>query len=120
LASLKPPVLEPLPALAGEALEQSSSGGDICVQACAEDQQVNFHAIHVLAMLARDDAQLRWSQLGFRTQPANGGTGRNLIGFKDGTRNLDPLDRQAMDRFVWVGTSTTRSTSARGMPQAGR
>jgi deferrochelatase/peroxidase EfeB len=49
---------------------------------------------------------MRWSQLGFgrtssttRSQP----TPRNLMGFKDGTRNLRAEDTEAMRRFVWLG-----------------
>ena len=104
LAHLRPPRLEPLPAFSGEMLQPESSGGDLCVQACAEDPQTTFHAVHLLAMLAGSDARLRWMQVGFRTPPAGGtGTGRNLIGFKDGTRNIQTDDADAMRRFVWVG-----------------
>jgi deferrochelatase/peroxidase EfeB len=106
LAHLRPPELQPLPAFQGENLETASSGGDLCVQACADDPQVAFHAIHVLARLAGGIATLRYTQQGFgrtsstsRTQS----TPRNLLGFKDGTENIRSEDTAAMDEFVWVG-----------------
>ncbi len=78
----------------------------MCVQACADDPQVAFHAIHVLARLGAPHTALRWLQLGFRYPPAGGSnpqTPRNLLGFKDGTNSIDPRDATAMNRFVWVG-----------------
>jgi deferrochelatase/peroxidase EfeB len=100
----RPAALRPLPRFSGEMIEQASSGGDLCVQACAEDPQTTFHAIHLMAMLAADEARMRWLQVGFRTQPAGGtGTGRNLLGFKDGIRNLRTGDAAALSEFVWVG-----------------
>ena len=45
----------------------------------------------------------RWTQSGFDSA-LDGRTGRNLIGFKDGTNNLDAADAAAMRRNVWVGS----------------
>lgn len=105
LAAAKPAVLEPLPAFPGERLEPSSSGGDLCVQACADDPQATFHAIHLLTALAGADASLRWVQQGFRSSPLQSNqTSRNLIGFKDGTNNIDVDDAAAMGRFVWASS----------------
>lgn len=103
LRSARPPALAPLPAFAGEQLEPSSSGGDICVQACADDPQVTFHAIHLLAGLAASDARLRWIQHGFHSTPRGSAqTSRNLVGFRDGTNNIDAADAATMNRFVWA------------------
>jgi deferrochelatase/peroxidase EfeB len=104
LAHLRPALLEPLPPFAGELLDPASSGGDLCVQACANDPQVAFHAIHQLARVAGSAATLRWMQRGFwpsDTTPA-GSTPRNLLGFKDGTANIRGDDEAALNRFVWV------------------
>jgi deferrochelatase/peroxidase EfeB len=103
LAGRRPSALRPLPRFSGEALEQASSGGDLCVQACAEDPQSTFHAIHLMAMLAAAEARMRWMHVGFRTRPAgDAATGRNLLGFKDGTRNIRTADAAALNDFVWV------------------
>jgi deferrochelatase/peroxidase EfeB len=106
LASKRPSRLEPLPALPGDVLDPARTGGDLCVQACADDPQVAFHAVRNLLRAGRGVVELRWLQLGFagntRTTAA-GPTPRNLMGFKDGTRNLRVEDAAEMDRFVWVG-----------------
>jgi deferrochelatase/peroxidase EfeB len=105
LVAEKPPALAALPPFQGESLNPSISGGDLCIQACANDPQVVFHAVHLLERIASSAATLRWSQLGFgrtssttRTQT----TPRNLMGFKDGTDNIRAEDTQAMNDFVWV------------------
>lgn len=104
-ASQRPAGLAPLPSFGGESLDRDRSDGDLCVQACADDPQVAFHAIHVLTNLASGAATLRWTQAGFgrtsstsRAQP----TPRNLMGFKDGTNNIRAEDSEAMERYVWV------------------
>ena len=65
LAAKRPAALADLPALPGDTLDPDRSGGDLCVQACADDPQVAFHAIRNFARLARGTAVMRWSQLGF-------------------------------------------------------
>jgi deferrochelatase/peroxidase EfeB len=105
LAHLRPPMLRPLPPFQGESLDPESSGGDLCVQACANDPQVAFHAIHLFSRIASSAASLRWSQLGFgRTSSTSHAqaTPRNLMGFKDGTDNIRSEDTGEMNDYVWV------------------
>jgi deferrochelatase/peroxidase EfeB len=105
LAAKRPAALAELPAFAGDALDPERSGGDLCVQACADDPQVVFHAVRNLARLARGVAVMRWSQLGFgRTSSTSRAqaTPRNLMGFKDGTNNLKLEDADALRRHVWA------------------
>jgi deferrochelatase/peroxidase EfeB len=67
---------------------------------------VAFHAVRNLARIARGVAVLRWSQIGFgQTSSIHGSrtTPRNLLGFKDGTNNIEGDDGLSMDRWVWVG-----------------
>jgi deferrochelatase/peroxidase EfeB len=106
LAGQRPAALRELEALPGDALEPARSGGDLCVQACADDPQVVFHAARNLARIGRGVVAMRWSQLGFgrtsRTTAAQA-TPRNLMGFKDGTNNLTAEDTAGLARSVWVG-----------------
>ncbi|HVX32446.1 MAG TPA: iron uptake transporter deferrochelatase/peroxidase subunit [Solirubrobacterales bacterium] len=105
LAARRPAELKPLPPLPGDELNGLESGGDICVQACADDPQVVFHAVRDLARIGRGTVTMRWSQLGFgRTASTSRSqeTPRNLFGMKDGTANIKAEDTEAMDEFVWV------------------
>jgi deferrochelatase/peroxidase EfeB len=106
LAAQKPAALTPLPDLPGDALDRDRSDGDLCVQACANDPQVAFHAVRNLARIGRGLVTVRWSQLGFgRTSTTSRAqaTPRNLMGFKDGTANLKLEDAKALADHVWVG-----------------
>jgi deferrochelatase/peroxidase EfeB len=105
LAERSPAALAELPKFPGDALEPAISGGDLCVQACANDPQVAVHAVRNLARLGMGVVSVRWSQLGFgrtsvtsRTQA----TPRNLFGFKDGTANLKEEDGALLDEQLWV------------------
>jgi deferrochelatase/peroxidase EfeB len=113
LAKHRPAALQTLPALPGDGtLEKARSGGDIGVQACANDPTVAFHAIRNFARLARGSAVIRWSQLGFgRTSSTSTvqETARNLMGFKDGTRNIKAESTADLDQYVWVGRETDQS-----------
>jgi deferrochelatase/peroxidase EfeB len=112
LASRRPAALMELPALPGDTLDPNRSGGDLCVQACANDPQVAFHVIRNFARLARGTAIMRWSQLGFgRTSSTSTAqdTPRNLMGFKDGTRNIKAEAHEDLDEFVWVGDETDQA-----------
>ncbi len=103
LAAKRPAALVDLPTFHGEQLVEASTGGDLSIQACADDPQVAFHAVRQLARLAYGTAKLRWAQTGYISRPFGEGTPRNLIGFKDGTSNPSLSDPQAMEKYVWVG-----------------
>jgi deferrochelatase/peroxidase EfeB len=108
LAGKRPPLLSKLPPLPGDELEAERSGGDLCVQACAGDPQVAFHAVRNLARLGRGSVVMRWCQLGFgRTSSTSRSqsTPRNLMGFKDGTNNIRGEDTALMAQHVWLGPS---------------
>lgn len=105
-AKLKPGKLTQLPHFVGDQLDARKSDGDICIQACANDPQVAFHAVRNLTRLGRGTVATRWLQLGFGKTSSTStaqGTPRNLFGFKDGTNNIKAEDVAAMDKFVWVG-----------------
>jgi deferrochelatase/peroxidase EfeB len=97
----RPAALVELLAFPGDQLIEQKTGGDLTVQACADDPQVAFHAVRQLARGAAGVAAIRWVQAGFNETPASQGTPRNLMGFKDGTINPATAAQQA--RFVWAG-----------------
>ncbi|MCF3964863.1 iron uptake transporter deferrochelatase/peroxidase subunit, partial [Streptomyces fuscigenes] len=106
LAGRRPDALVDLPKFPGDNLEAARSGGDLCVQACADDPQVAVHAIRNLARIGFGTVAIRWSQLGFgKTSSTTPGaqTPRNLFGFKDGTDNIASTDTGLLDQDVWVG-----------------
>ena len=108
IRSRLPEAFTPLPSFAFDLLEATQSGGDLCVQACADDPQIAVHAIRNLARIAIGRAHLSWSQLGFgRTSSTSREqeTPRNLFGFKDGTMNIMSDERDALDDHVWVDGS---------------
>lgn len=103
LASHRPDALVELPKFVGDQLMEPLTGGDLSVQACADDPQVAFHAVRQLARLAGNVAKIRWVQSGFISSSGDGTTPRNLMGFKDGTNNPSVTDSKAMEKFIWVG-----------------
>ncbi|MGG1479499.1 iron uptake transporter deferrochelatase/peroxidase subunit [Bacillus smithii] len=98
--------LKELPKFPLDALDEKWCGGDLCIQACADDAQVAFHAVRNLVRIARGKATIRWAQAGFqRSKQAASSkkdTPRNLFGFKDGTVNPDVHNAKEMNRYVWV------------------
>jgi deferrochelatase/peroxidase EfeB len=109
LRDKRPSALTDLPPFPGDALDSSLSGGDLCIQACADDARVAFHAIHNLSRLALGAAVLRYVHCGFTASGVGSPKQRNLLGFQDGTANLNPADSASMDRFVWVGDETDQA-----------
>lgn len=102
LADRRPHLLRRLPRLPSDNLDPATTGGDLSLQACADDPQVAYHAIRDLARMGRGAVDTRWTVMGFGRASAGEGqsTPRNLQGFKDGTRNLKTPDE--LDEFVWL------------------
>ena len=108
IAARRPPALADLPHFAGDKLDPAISGGDLCVQACANDPQVAVHAIRNLARIGMGVVSVRWSQLGFgRTSSTSRdqATPRNLFGFKDGTANLKAEETDLLRDHLWAGAA---------------
>lgn len=104
-----PEALIELPHFSGDMVEEARSGGDIVVQACANDPQVAVHAIRNLSRLGFGTVRVRFSQIGFgRTAKTTSAqrTPRNLFGFKDGTANILAEDADALAEHVWVGAGS--------------
>jgi deferrochelatase/peroxidase EfeB len=109
LASKRPSVLKPLPPLPNENLDPDYVGGDLAIQACSDDPLVAYHAVRNLARLGMGVVEHNWLELGFGRTSTNSSaerTPRNLLGFKDGTRNIKAQQSDLLDEFVWVGNDT--------------
>ena len=102
LAHAAPRLLQDLPRLPSDNLDARTSGGDLSLQACADDPQVAYHAIRDLARMGRGVVDTRWTVMGFGRASAGQGqsTPRNLQGFKDGTRNIK--EPSEFDDYVWL------------------
>lgn len=105
LASKRPALLTDLPSLPSDQLRKETTGGDLSLQASADDPQVAYHAIRNLTRMARGTATTRWTVTGFGRASAGPTqqTPRNLMGFKDGTRNIQTDDDYA--KYVWTDGS---------------
>jgi deferrochelatase/peroxidase EfeB len=117
LASRRPEALADLPGFAGDRLEDAWSGGDLCVQACADDPQVAVHAVRNLVRMGMGVVRVRWAQLGFgRTSSTSDSqaTPRNLFGFKDGTSNLRAEETAELDTHLWAQDSDGAAWMAGG------
>jgi deferrochelatase/peroxidase EfeB len=109
LAERRPRLLATLPPLPNEDLDRDYVGGDIAIQACSDDPLVAYHAVRNLARLGMGVVEHNWLELGFgrtSTDSTAGTTPRNLLGFKDGTRNIKGNQTALLDRYVWVGAET--------------
>ena len=103
LAAQRPEAFVDLPHFPGDQLEPARTGGDLLIQACAENPQVAFHAVRRLSRLAYGVADIRWMQAGFVSDYGAKRTPRNLMGFKDGTGNPAADDPKEMKAVVWAG-----------------
>ncbi len=107
LAERKPRALEPMPFLANDRLDPDRSHGDLLLSVTSTHEDLNLFALRQLHRATRGTLALRWMLDGYNrrsqvdTRPGGAGR-RNLMGFIDGTANLDTGDRSVMDRYVWV------------------
>ena len=101
LAARRPEALIDLPKFNGDQLLPEKTGGDLCIQACADNAQVAQYAVRHLSRLGYGLIEPKWAQTGFGSGGKPGDTTRNLMGFKDGTMN--PRSPADMNNFVWVG-----------------
>ncbi len=109
LADRRPRELVTMPFLANDRLDPKLSHGDISIIFEAGHNDTVQFALRQLMRRTRSDLVLRWMIDGYsRGIGAGAGdteaaTPRNLLGFKDGTSNLDVSDDALLDRHVWVG-----------------
>lgn len=106
LASRKPRELVKMPFLANDRLDPARSHGDVSLTVSATSPDVAMYAYRQLLRRTRGAFTIRWMQEGFNTVQEEAAPGvaqvRNLMGFKDGSNNLDPTDDALMDELIWV------------------
>jgi deferrochelatase/peroxidase EfeB len=109
LADRKPAELEPMPFPAGDGdldLDPTRTHGDLSLTVSAGATDVALLALRRLLQATDGSLALRWMVDGHnRPIPdavEGGAPYRNLLGFRDGTSNLDVDDPATMDRYVWV------------------
>ena len=100
LEKKRPKEFRDLPPFPKEQLQEKYTGGDIVIQACADDEQVAFHVVRNLVRKARNTVTMKWSQSGFAAIGDRMSTPRNLFGFKDGTANV--TKEKDFDKVIWT------------------
>lgn len=123
LASKRPTELQDLPHFPKDQLDPAYTGGDICIQACADDPQVAFHAVRNLVRAASGKVTLKWTQAGFNSYPMKGKkkeTPRNLFAFKDGSVNPNGTKEAEMNEVAWIDAGQSKSWMTGGTYMAVR
>lgn len=106
LADKIPTELIRMPFLANDRLDPERTHGDLLLNIDSDHPDTLQFALRQLMRRRRRDLVLHWLIEGY-TRGAGGnetatGAPRNLLGFKDGTANLDSQDSEVMDRYVWI------------------
>ncbi len=106
LASRRPLHLSRMTKFPNDALVADQCHGDLLLSFCANTAETNIHALRDILKTTPGLAAVRWKTDGFlppNTVKRQGrDTVRNLLGFKDGTANLDPRNESLMRDIVWT------------------
>lgn len=117
LEAHRPVALVPMAHFPNDALAEGMTHGDLLLQFCANTAETTIHALRDVLKHCPDLLALRWKMEGFlpphTVKSLGRDTVRNLLGFKDGTANLDARDEALMDRHVWVGSAAEEPAWAR-------
>jgi deferrochelatase/peroxidase EfeB len=117
LAAHKPAALTAMPTFPDDHLDPARTHGDLSLQLCADNRDTVVHALRDIARHTRGGMQIRWRADGFVSPPRPEGTPRNLMGFKDGTSNLEISVPAQMDRFIWLPATAEQPWTAGGSYQ---
>jgi deferrochelatase/peroxidase EfeB len=105
LAARKPAGLKAMPVFADDAIVAAETHGDVLLQLCGNSEDGLLHALRDLMRATRGVLAPRWKAEGFLPPASQIGphppTGRNLLGFKDGTANPDTTDEALMRRLIF-------------------
>ncbi|MCG5430932.1 Dyp-type peroxidase [Mycobacterium sp. MYCO198283] len=106
LADRKPRELVTMPFLANDRLDPKQSHGDLLLTLEAGHTDTIQFALRQIMRRTRHALVVKWMVDGYARgagEASAAATPRNLLGFKDGTANLDSADSALMDQHVWVG-----------------
>ena len=96
-----------------DALDAHHCHGDVVLQFCSNTAETNIHALRDILKHTPDLLAPRWKIDGFlpphTIKKLGKETVRNLLGFKDGTANLDASDEKLMNEIVWVAAERGRA-----------
>ncbi len=114
LAGQKPAELLEMPKFANDFLVQPErSHGDLSITISSDSGEATVHAFRQIMRETRGALVPRWMKEGFNQlvpeQTHGRAPARNLLGFKDGTSNLDTDDDETMAASVWVGPDDDQS-----------
>ena len=113
LQKLKPTRLIAMEQFPNDALDAHNCHGDVVLQFCSNTAETNIHALRDILRHTPDLLALRWKIDGFlpphTIKKLGKETVRNLLGFKDGTANLDASDEKLMNEIVWTRAERGRT-----------
>jgi deferrochelatase/peroxidase EfeB len=117
LQKMKPSRLITMEQFPNDALDAHNCHGDVVLQFCSNTAETNIHALRDILRHTPDVLALRWKIDGFlpphTIKKLGKETVRNLLGFKDGTANLDASDATVMND-IGVRTRAVRNRTLRG------
>jgi deferrochelatase/peroxidase EfeB len=106
LQKVRPTRLIAMEQFPNDSLDAHLCHGDVALQFCSNTAETNIHALRDILKHTPDLLALRWKIDGFlpphTIKKLGKETVRNLLGFKDGTANLDASDEKLMNEIVWT------------------
>lgn len=107
LADQRPSELIAMPRFFNDRLVRPElSHGDLALTITGASQQAVVYALHQAVRTTERRLQLRWVQEGYNEvlppSPERVAPTRNLMGFRDGSSNLDTANPATMSEHVWV------------------
>ncbi len=118
LAAQRPRRLVAMEQFPNDALQADRCHGDLVLQFCANTAETNLHALREIVRCTPDLLSVRWTMNGFlpphTLKKLGKDTIRNLLGFKDGTANINAQDKPLMDELVWVRPDTNEPAWTHG------
>ncbi len=107
LANQAPSELISMPQFRNDLFVQPErSHGDLALVITSDQHQGAIYALQQAVRVSTGKLQLRWVQEGYNDllppQAGSVAAKRNLMGFRDGSSNLDTADDEVMNEHVWV------------------